>query len=81
MGPGYGGWGGMWGFPWMMIFVILIAVFCIFFVLRGRRSGGYWSGDRDDERRETPMEILKRRYAKGEITCEDFGRMKRDIES
>lgn len=53
----------------------------IFFILRGRRSGGYWSGDRDDERRETPMENLKRRYAKGEITCEDFERMKRDIES
>ncbi|MCE5281210.1 MAG: SHOCT domain-containing protein [Deltaproteobacteria bacterium] len=52
----------------------------IFFILRGRRTGGYWS-DRDDERRETPMEILKRRYAKGGITREDFGRKRRDIGS
>jgi uncharacterized membrane protein len=52
----------------------------IFFILRGRRPGGYWS-DRDDERREPPMEILKRRYAKEEITRENFERMKKDIES
>jgi len=69
----------MWGFPWMMIFILLIVVFCVFFIFRGRRPGGCWSR-RDDERRETPLEILKRRYAKGEITREDFERMKRDIE-
>jgi len=29
--------------------------------------------------RETPLEILKRRYAAGEITREDFERMEQDI--
>lgn len=28
---------------------------------------------------ETPLEILKKRYARGKITKEDFDRMKKDI--
>jgi putative membrane protein len=35
------------------------------------RHGAYYE--------ETPLEILKRRYAKGEITKADFEQMKRDI--
>jgi len=31
--------------------------------------------------KETPMEILKKRYAKGEITKEQFDKMKKDLES
>jgi len=30
---------------------------------------------------ETPIEILKRRYARGEIDAEEFARRKRDLES
>lgn len=30
---------------------------------------------------ETPMDILKRRYAKGEITKEDYDKMKKDIDA
>ncbi|MDY0188722.1 MAG: SHOCT domain-containing protein [Syntrophus sp. (in: bacteria)] len=29
--------------------------------------------------RETPLDILKKRYAKGELTKEDFDRMKREL--
>lgn len=78
MGPGCFGWGGPWGFPWMMIIAATI-VFCMVFLFR--RSRRSWrdccgSGDRLPE---APLEILKRRYAAGEITREEFERMKQDI--
>ncbi|MBU0674465.1 MAG: SHOCT domain-containing protein [Proteobacteria bacterium] len=31
--------------------------------------------------RETPLDILKKRYARGEINKDDFERMKKDLES
>jgi putative membrane protein len=31
--------------------------------------------------RETPLDVLKRRYAQGEIGKDEFDRMKKDIES
>jgi putative membrane protein len=36
-------------------------------------------GLRDGFTRETPLEILKKRYAKGEITREQFEKMKDEL--
>ena len=69
---GYGG-GGL--FMWLIL-VIVLAVIVYFVFSQGKRSG-----DSMGSERETPTEILKRRYAKGEITKEEFERMKREIES
>lgn len=79
MGPQYMGWNGMWGFPWMMILVAAVVVFCLFFLCRRPGGWGCGSDDRGVPPRETPLEILKRRYAAGEITREEFERMKGDI--
>jgi putative membrane protein len=80
MGPGCFGWGGTWGFPWMIVFWAAIAL-CAFLMFRGfrRRWWSCCSDDRDGGQRETPLEILKKRYAKGEITREEFERMKKEI--
>jgi len=36
---------------------------------------------KDVREEETPLEILKRRYSKGEIDAEEFAKRKKDLES
>jgi len=66
----------MWIFPMVMpIVMIAVLVLCFYFLFgRGRPPGEHLPG-----REETPVEILKKRYAKGEITKEEFEQMKKDI--
>ena len=68
---GYGfGYGGM--FMWLIFLVVLaVAIYFIVVVAKNKNLGGHAP--------ETPLEILKKRYAKGEITKEEFDRMKKDL--
>jgi putative membrane protein len=65
------GWGGLFGFGW--IFMIVFWGLVIWGILalvqneRGRRDG------------RNTTDIIKERYAKGEITKEEFERMKKDL--
>ncbi|MDA8124213.1 MAG: SHOCT domain-containing protein [Deltaproteobacteria bacterium] len=79
-----GGWEGGWG-PMMfpsggmfmgMTLIVILVVVVIWWLIKG--SG---ARDRGVPSKETPGEILKRRYAAGEITKEQFETMKRDLES
>lgn len=65
------GFGGM--FMWIL-FLILAAV-VIYLVWKSTQSKVI-----DTSYRETPTEILKKRYAKGEITKEEFDEMKRNLQ-
>lgn len=59
----------------MMIFWILIIVGLVFFIkwlVESSRHGGGPQG-------QHPSDILKQRYAKGEITKEQFDQMKKDL--
>ena len=69
MGYGYGG-----GFMWLIVLVLVGVV--IYFMLQVSKSKG--SGGAIIE---TPSDILKKRYAKGEIDKEEFDRRKKDLES
>ncbi|MBI4199890.1 MAG: SHOCT domain-containing protein [Chloroflexi bacterium] len=64
------GWGWMaLGWVWMLLFwgsIIGLVVWGISRLSGGRREDG-------------PLEIAKRRYARGEITREQFEALKRDI--
>jgi len=80
MGPEYFWSGGMWIFPLIMLVVMLVVVFLIF----GR--GGVGPGcspwhrpPRGGDAQERPLDILKRRYARGELSREEFETMKRDL--
>ncbi|MDP2478995.1 MAG: SHOCT domain-containing protein [Candidatus Palauibacterales bacterium] len=72
-----GGWG--WGFGILgMLFWLALIVLVVVLVWRLMERGG--RGDsRHEGARETPLEILKKRYARGEIDRDEFERMKRDL--
>lgn len=72
----YGQW--HW-FPLMWIFPLIFLVVLLLVLIRG----GSWSmcGGRDRRGRDdSAREILDRRYARGEITEEEYQRMKKNLE-
>ncbi len=79
-GPGMMGWGygmGWFGMIFMALFWVAVIVGIIFlirwfFVSTGAKGHGTTSED-------SPLEILKRRYARGEINKEEFQLKKKDL--
>ena len=65
------GWGGFWIMPIVGLVVLLALLFLLF-----RSPLASFAGRAD----ESPIAILKRRYARGEITREQFEQMRRDVE-
>lgn len=86
MWPGHG-----WGFDWgmmmlggllMLLFwggVIFLIIVAIRTLTRPGQPGA--AGDRFSTDIHTPLEILQERYARGEITREQYLEMRRDLES
>ena len=70
MNNGYGSMmGGMW-FISILFWVLIIAG--VVFITK-------WLLQRNEENKESALDILNKRYAKGEIDRETFERMKKDI--
>lgn len=61
----------------MMIFGILLLAGIIYFIVQINRSS---STLHDHRSSDDPIEILKRRYAEGSLTEEEFIKMKHDLE-
>ena len=79
MGPGMiGGWGmGWFGGIFMIVFWILVIVGLIFMVkwlMQAEKKG-----KEDGEIKSRAIEILKKRYASGEIDKSQFETMKQDL--
>ena len=79
MGHSMGDWGHMTGygggvFMWLILVIVLAVI--AYFIYTNKNSA-FPGGSR---RNESPLDILKRRYAEGEITKEEFDRLKKDIE-
>ena len=73
MHDGYGGFWGMGWFWWILILIIFIAV--IFFIYQANRP----KPPRDYQTRQSAMEILEERYARGEISKEEYREKKKDL--
>jgi putative membrane protein len=58
----------------MLILTLIILGFLIFFAIKYYRDGSV-----EIFQKENPLEILKLRYARGEITREVFEEMKREL--
>jgi putative membrane protein len=65
MGYGYGG-----SFMWILLLVVIGLI--VFLILQNVQTGS-----RTDQ--ESPLDILKKRFAKGEITKEEYEEMKRKL--
>lgn len=72
-GAGFGswGWGGMGG-GMLLFWGVVIAL--IVLAVRSMAGGAAKDGDK------TPLQILKERYARGEIRQDEFEQKKRDLQ-
>lgn len=75
------GWNFGFGFGWIIVVVTLALI--VFGVVQLVR---FMARDRESEEErkpciETPLDNLKRRYARGEISKEEFERKRADIEA
>jgi len=66
------GFGGI--FMWLIF--LALAGFIVYIVMQSRKSS-----ESKGRLNETPLDILKKRYARGDITKEEFESMKKDIDS
>lgn len=65
----YGHFFGMHWIWWILWLIILLWIFAIPKDIPGQRKA-----------KETPLDILKKRYAKGEISTTEFEEMKKNLE-
>jgi putative membrane protein len=78
---GPGGWGSMmhygFGYGGMFMWIIFLIVIglLIYFIVQSQNTK-----NKTQTQNETPLDILKRRYAKGEISSEEYERMKKELE-
>ena len=78
---------GMWaGMTWMWIFPFLFFAGLVFFlIVLSRGVGGFQCGTPENKEKieisgERAKELLDRRYARGEITREQYLEMRKDLE-
>jgi putative membrane protein len=79
-GPHMMWWGGGYGMifgPLIMILVLALVIAAIVVLIRW--AGGQWPGGAHDQGR-SPLDILKERYARGEIDREEYTRRRAELQ-
>ena len=81
-GQGPGGWGPMmhygfgYGGMFMWIIPLIVIGLLVYFIVQAQKTKGLMP-----TQNESHLDILKKRYAKGEITKEEYESMKKDLEA
>lgn len=70
-----GNWFGFGGLGFLVLVFLIVVIVVILYLVRYMSYGGKIKLHEDDA-----LEILKKRFAKGEITKEYFDRMKQDLD-
>ncbi len=82
MGYGYGGWmhggWGWWGMGLGLLFWIVLAAVLVL-IIRAAIRPGAGPGAGPAAPHETPLDILQKRYARGDISREEYEQKRRDL--
>jgi putative membrane protein len=79
-GPPMMGWDGGWSMVFgPLVMIVTLAVVVAFAVLLARWIGGPWPGSPHIAPQRTALDILKERYARGEIDKAEFEERRRVI--
>ncbi len=74
---GGGMMGGMMGFGWLIMLLPIIFIIVLIYALLDKDKPSYTPSPYHVK--ENPLQILERRYASGEVSREDYLRMKEDL--
>ena len=66
--------GHVWGMGWGWIIGLILLIAIIWIVVRMLKQNNQFQGNN-----KTPLDILKERYAKGEIDKQEFEERKKDL--
>ena len=66
------GWWMVFGWLWFLIFVAAVTALVVWVVRR-------LAGKEERARKPSPLDMAKERYARGEISREEFEQIKRDV--
>ena len=70
------GWGGMWFGSLFWLIILGVIIWGVITIVNNNRRG---PRDSSLPPQESALDILKKRYARGEISKEEFEQMKKDL--
>lgn len=75
------GWGGGFGFGWIFMLLFWGLIIWAIIVLAKNLSGeNCCNSHQNKNKQDKAMDILRERYATGELSKEDFEKMKNDLQ-
>jgi len=79
MGPGMmGGFGWWWLMPILMVLFLILGIWAVVALVRGVSQPR--DSDSGSSRPDSALEVLRKRYARGEISKEEYEEKKKDLE-